>query len=206
MILDGYNEHGEVGWLRFDYRPALVVERCAVSQGLKFHRSKEVVTSFVERHITWCNHPLSVLSGEDLETLFHICLGLAKPDRGSRWTRGWERADAQNLYDGVILALRHPIFDKRKCSDCKKWWYDDETGKVKKKNGRELLRPLDTVLLCQTHDGCPKGTPEKIKSLYPKNRLAFKHYQECKAVGQFPDDPIVRRNAWIIERALKVVK
>jgi hypothetical protein len=27
--------------------------------------------------------------------------------------------------------------------------------------------------------------------------LAYLHYLECKAVGQFPDDPIVRRTARI---------
>lgn len=29
----------------------------------------------------------------------------------------------------------------------------------------------------------------------PRMAEAFQHYRECKAVGQFPDDPIVRANA-----------
>ena len=32
----------------------------------------------------------------------------------------------------------------------------------------------------------------------PWNELAYTHYLECKAVGSFPDDPIVRRNASLI--------
>ena len=46
--------------------------------------------------------------------------------------------------------------------------------------------------------GCPKGSPENPKTLLPCNEIAYEHYRECRAVGQFPDDPIVRRNAAII--------
>ena len=35
-------------------------------------------------------------------------------------------------------------------------------------------------------------------TLLPCNELAYEHYRECRAVGEFPDDPIVRRNAVII--------
>ncbi len=46
--------------------------------------------------------------------------------------------------------------------------------------------------------GCAKGTPENQKSLSPKNQRAYQHYLECKAVGQFPDNPLVRKHAGII--------
>lgn len=203
MIYDGYTEAGNVGTLGFVYRPALSAERWEVRRQLELLRAKGVISDLVDRHILWLSRP--VMSDDDLESLFHVCLGLIPPETGSTWTMASERSDAQNLYDGVILAHRHPVFDQRKCSDCKKWWYDDETGNVKKKNGKLIKRPDWTVLLCKTHDGCPRGTPEKQKGLTQKNRRAWKHYQECKAVGRFPDDPIVRRNAHIIERALKAV-
>jgi hypothetical protein len=51
---------------------------------------------------------------------------------------------------------------------------------------------------CRNEKGCPKGTPEKPKTLHPINQQAHQHYQECRAVGRFPDDPIVLRNASII--------
>jgi hypothetical protein len=45
---------------------------------------------------------------------------------------------------------------------------------------------------------CHKGTPETSKALTARNLRAWRHYRECRAVGAFPDDPIVRRNAEII--------
>lgn len=53
---------------------------------------------------------------------------------------------------------------------------------------------------CRTNQGCPKGTPENSKELSNKNRLAYDHYLQCKAIGKFPDDAIVYRNAGIIRR------
>lgn len=51
---------------------------------------------------------------------------------------------------------------------------------------------------CMTERGCPKGTPDKQRTLNEANRTCFEHYKECKAVGQFPNDPVVRRNAAVI--------
>ncbi len=58
--------------------------------------------------------------------------------------------------------------------------------------GREFKAP------CRTDRGCPKGTPEDPRTLWPANEIGFAHYLECKAVWRFPDDPIVQRNAAII--------
>lgn len=53
---------------------------------------------------------------------------------------------------------------------------------------------------CRTNQGCPKGTPENSKELSSKNRQAYEHYLQCKAVGKFPEDAIVYRNAGIIRQ------
>lgn len=45
---------------------------------------------------------------------------------------------------------------------------------------------------------CPKGHIDKQKGLSEKNLKAWGHYIECRAVGEFPEDSIVRRNAGII--------
>lgn len=52
---------------------------------------------------------------------------------------------------------------------------------------------------------CPKVPPDAPRKTRrfasewtDQNRQAYKHYLECRAVGLFPDDPIVRRNARII--------
>ena len=42
---------------------------------------------------------------------------------------------------------------------------------------------------------CAKGTPENPIELSAANEQAFQHYKECRAVGVFPNDPIVKRNA-----------
>lgn len=74
-----------------------------------------------------------------------------------------------------------------------------------------MRRPLKTVPPCSF---CPKQpptvserdrTPLTAEDLSEKNWQAYQHYQECKAVGEFPDDDIVRRNAAIIARAEKAV-
>lgn len=56
--------------------------------------------------------------------------------------------------------------------------------------------------MCRRKEGCPKGTPENPNSLSPENERCYEHFRECKAVGQFPDDPIVRRNAAVIQEIL----
>lgn len=53
--------------------------------------------------------------------------------------------------------------------------------------------------------GCPKGTPEEPRSLSRKNQAAYWHWQQCSAIGSFPDDPIVRQNAAVIQQAERLV-
>lgn len=68
------------------------------------------------------------------------------------------------------------------------------------RDGKPLTRlPGEAFLApCRTEKGCPKGTPEEPKTLWPENELFYEFYKQCKAVGQWPDDPIVRRNAAVI--------
>lgn len=49
---------------------------------------------------------------------------------------------------------------------------------------------------------CPKGTPESPKTLSAENELCYEHFLECQAVGSFPDDSVVRRNAKVIIEVL----
>lgn len=52
---------------------------------------------------------------------------------------------------------------------------------------------------------CPKipaGEPKERRhaiELSDRNKAAWQHWRECRAVGVFPDDPIVRRNAAILQ-------
>jgi len=51
---------------------------------------------------------------------------------------------------------------------------------------------------------CPKiargdpPRPTSAQELSERNAAAFLHYRRCKAVGRFPSDPIVERNAAFI--------
>ncbi len=98
----------------------------------------------------------------------------------------------------MLLLLEHPDIIRRSCEDCAKYQYGED-GKRVIRRGKPMLRGVGNKSPCRYGtDRCPKGTPEQSKALTAKNYAAYNHYIECKAVGRFPDDPIVRRNAAII--------
>lgn len=106
------------------------------------------------------------------------------------------------LIRGVALLLRHPEVAYRDCGDCQLHVYDHATGeRMKGRDGLPLVRPPKTFAPCRYgKDRCAKGTPEDSGELSEKNKRAYERYQEWKATGQFPDDPIVRRNAGILRQ------
>ena len=57
---------------------------------------------------------------------------------------------------------------------------------------------------CGTCPKIPSFEPVKARAyaveLSPQNAQAYQHYLECKAVGEFPPDPIVRRCAGFIRQ------
>lgn len=111
------------------------------------------------------------------------------------------------------LVLLHPEVATRSCADCVKYVYDDRPegfGKRVARRGLPVLRPKGAPTPCSW---CPKQpadvpdwerTPGTAQDLSERNWQAYRHYLECKAVGHFPDDPIVRRNAMVIAAAEKV--
>lgn len=100
------------------------------------------------------------------------------------------------------LILSHPQVAFRDCTLCQKYVYDEATGRAVQHpphSGRPVPRPPNAPPPCRIAGlGCPKGTPEDPLILSEINRAAWQHYRECRATGNFPDDPIVRRNAAII--------
>lgn len=202
MILDGYTQHGGIGELTFSYRPALHDERTEVVRMLKSGLPElHVVDITVNRHVTYHS---GLMLANYKEDVFHVCMGWIPPEFGSDWSKDWEKRDATNLRDGVVLELVHPMYAQRPCELCKKMWFSEETGKIVMRGAVELRREGPTI--CQTAEGCPKGTPENQKTLSPKNRLAWNHFRGCAATGTFPDDPIVRRNARIIREAMQIAE
>lgn len=106
----------------------------------------------------------------------------------------------------MLLVLQHPMIAIRDCGHCQEYFYDDDPRSPQygnprtKHNGTDELRKRDSSCppLCRTPRGCPNGTPEEPQRLTDQNRAAYQHYRECQAVGDFPNDPVVRQNAMII--------
>ena len=92
--------------------------------------------------------------------------------------------------------MLEPQLVERDCQHCLAHLYDEKTGKLEFHHGRPIKRQGPAP--CRTPGGCPKGTAENPIVLWPRHYATLAHYDQCKAVGRFPDDPIVLRNAAII--------
>lgn len=103
------------------------------------------------------------------------------------------------------MEVTNPGIAYRDCSHCLQFMYDEDTGEViKNKAGEPVKRPRGNLPPCRIRGiGCDKGTPEEQRQLTDKNRMAYWHYLQCRAVNQFPDDAIVRRNAAVIREVLE---
>jgi len=112
-----------------------------------------------------------------------------------------EHADTANLQNGARLRATNPGLANVSCDFCKKWWFNPLDLTVYHRGGKPVRR-TEEPLLCETRQGCPKGSPEKPYGLSEKNNVAFEHYLECKATNQFPDDAIVKQNARVIASIL----
>ncbi len=90
--------------------------------------------------------------------------------------------------------------------DCTKYLYDDKPGHYANKpvirNDEPVERiPLVQLPLCRFCPKIPVGArpvPASAIELSERNACAYLHYRRCKAVGRFPVDAIVERNAGII--------
>jgi hypothetical protein len=75
----------------------------------------------------------------------------------------------------------------------------DDDGRVMKRGGKPL--PMVTPPPCHSCPKIPYGEPADrahAEDMSDRNRLAYYHWLECRAVNVWPDDPLVRRNARII--------
>lgn len=216
MILDGYTVEGVLGGseatLRFRYRPMLSAERRVY---LNAYRGWPNEIAFRERCL-WLQthieamHPYANVAAvaEDHDLFRRLTLvlqGLLPTDGVNRWSPYWDVLSGRNLRTGVRLAMEHPLLDRRSCVDCQKWWFNEDTGKIEQVDGEYALRPIEFPVMCRTNEGCPVGTPENPLRLTAQNRAAFDHFRQCEAVNDWPDDPIVARNALIIRRTREEV-
>lgn len=100
-----------------------------------------------------------------------------------------------------MLEVLHPRLPD--CDLCQKYQWNPEEGQFERaENGAFRKRLPEIKPPCRTKKGCPKGTPEAPRTLWKNNRKAYEFYLECEAVGNFPDDPYVRRIARLIREVL----
>lgn len=106
--------------------------------------------------------------------------------------------------------LLHPARAARSCRDCRRYVYNDGPGE----DGSQVLRPgpggLRTLPMVRPPGQptpcwqCPKiptgrpPVPESASEFTPKLWKVWTHYVRCKAVGRFPDDPIVFEHAGLL--------
>lgn len=99
----------------------------------------------------------------------------------------------------------HPAVAGRACGDCRRWMYDDINGGFGPRTvrgGRPVPRVGPTP--CARCPKIPPGAapkPENAVELSPELAECIRFYRECKAVGSFPDDPLVRAAAVAVAAA-----
>lgn len=100
----------------------------------------------------------------------------------------------------------HPEIARRSCDDCIRFMYDDtpqRMGEIRLRGGEPIPRLKSQKPSCGWCPKIPRGVeprPSNAVELSEKNHQAYLFHVECRAVRSWPDDPIVRRNAAIIER------
>lgn len=85
--------------------------------------------------------------------------------------------------------------------------FNHATGKLETRNGEPVPRVPGVKLPCEMSAGqafdvrqraCAKVAPDAGIELSESNRQAYRHYRQCRAIGRFPDDPLVIEHAEII--------
>lgn len=195
-IGDGYDQQGEFLGERITFRPLPAHRRADLARQLAsgVDRKKLVMDSVRERLIN-CP-PTHLLDDQNWTDLFRLVTGYNTTDQ--------QRKDDHNLIEGVRLMALYPHFSRFSCESCRYWWVDPRSGTTARYNDQPLRRQGET--LCETPQGCPAGHYTQQRRLSEKNVQAFRHYLECVAVGEFPDDPLVKHHARLIRWALDKAK
>lgn len=107
------------------------------------------------------------------------------------------------------LIVFHPEVAFRDCADCLIHQYHEEgkfAGRPVLRGERKQQRHHGCPPPCRTREGCHKGAAENPIELTDANYRCWVNYRECRAVGSFPDDPIVRATARIIGEIERVAE
>lgn len=90
----------------------------------------------------------------------------------------------------MILQRRHPDVAYRDCGECLEFVFDEAGQIVTGMDNRPVRRAKKAPAPCRTHVGCPKGTPESPRSLWPCNQQFLRAYRIAKLTGRWPEDSL----------------
>lgn len=202
---DGYTLNARVGMKEFQYRPVLRADRDwllsswrRMSQSFADKSIRNLLSSQIVDSLQ--DNLVYSIKGSELEMILNVVLLITAPTEGE-WSPTWEEDQAKNLREGIALELNYPKLAFQSCEQCLKYWVDPIDGTVAKRGGKPVLRPEDAPPLCKLGK-CPKGSPKNPKTLSPRNRMAYRSYLQDKATGYSNPDPIARKNAVIIDKAI----
>lgn len=110
-----------------------------------------------------------------------------------------------------------PQMVTRTCARCVLFMYDDTPGEMGPptmlESGKQMARPEGCDPPCHQCPKVPYDAPARTRehAIDPPEASyeAVRFYQRCRAVGRFPEDEIVERNAGLIEpieRHAEIVK
>lgn len=177
MIDDGFTfEHEGVS-----FRPFTIEEKATI-RAMHSQRREDVVTDRLD------------LRGQSND----------RKCRVFRMAMDWDQhADLKNLYQSVRLMLLNPLLGIRSCELCKKYWFDEDSGKIVMRGDELILRPRYATLRCEIteSDGCLKGHHSNPIELNDRNRKAWQHFLARRHVGLTETertDPIVQKNWQIL--------
>lgn len=126
-----------------------------------------------------------------------------------------EDEEVRNLAFGLKLMLLHP--EVPSCAECQQWLYNPKNWTKIKRGTVECKREPGEPTPCFVCPKIPSGMPATPETgmkfeLSLQNWLAWRHYCECQATGDFPKDgdgeldPVVKRNAGVIRMVEEQVR
>ena len=195
---DGYEffaDHPEYNFT-ICYRPIIATERRELGRMAAAFGYERTNKDAIDRHL------VKTTTGDVPPQLELWVLGTMRLDRKD------EQEQVNRLAHGVQLIHRYPAIGDRDCGQCVLYQFNEMDGKmVRDKHGQPLSRDSQPEHMqgppCDwPGQTCPKGHYTEPKGFDELAKRAYVFHLECKAVGSWPDDPIVRRNARIIEQAI----
>lgn len=189
FVNDGYNDVLDVGGERIIFRPFMRRERMEL---LQLKPNKPLLEEAMHSRIVGGGIKFNLLDEKEWQQAFKGII----PAGDVR-----EKNDVNNLQLGVRIEKLYPHLNRTSCKWCQAKWFDPIDGTTAMDGKAYLDRPAGSGLMCDDGE-CPKGRPEAPRSFSQRNAQAYLHYGECSATGQWPDDPIVQRNAKVIGEAL----